>query len=316
MREFLEALRCVLGAQHNKTKNPVPRIVKHRRFNLLVALLSEESTQHKEKWLSELSRWKGGTALHSVLEYQPPLELVDLLIQQLAEHTSTIVPEEATDDEGQNPLHIAVANGCDSRIAKRLLSGVSGVIPAVGKDSMGRFPLHCACENPTGLSTFSRKRLRLTSAKAIANMVNTVYVLVTAYPLAATIPDNEGHTPLHLALLNKADDRIIRVLRIATNANNPSVSPKAKGVPAAGSNAQTEQSSDCEEIPVAISSRSLEYNDDLSTIGWESMSVAPKKLRARSIGTSQTLPKSIPGDVIVESSDEDEKQVIQRCWFM
>jgi len=63
-------------------------------------------------------------------------------------------------------------------------------------DSQGNFPLHLVARNPrTGLT--SDQRFRPTSSFVPRDPIE---VLATSYPIAASIPDQRGDLPLHLAL--------------------------------------------------------------------------------------------------------------------
>lgn len=103
-----------------------------------------------------LHLFRGESPLHVLLQYRPTLPVVEELLKVLAcssnnsgaavtTPTASSVPEDALDMQGQTPLHVAVANGCDVEIVRLLLSGVSAVMPAVAKDNWGRHALHRAC---------------------------------------------------------------------------------------------------------------------------------------------------------------------------
>jgi hypothetical protein len=226
--------------------------------------LFQESDDRVDDWLRLNA--DGKTTLHNILKYQPPAVIVDLLILRLAEKTNIAVPEEFKDSEGRTPLHIAVAHGCHATVIHRLLNGISLVIPAVTKDNDDRLPLHLACLNEACGATLTKKQCKQPKPEEVSNMVQVVYLLLVAYPLAAVIRDSNGDTPLDLAWRNGADIRIIHALTIHAKRHAPEFY-RWHTIAAMDATKCDNGTESLQDIPTQII-KSLNYDtDDLSSIG-------------------------------------------------
>lgn len=199
------------------------------------------------------------TPLHRIVRFQPPVDVVDSIIKQLqtvhaAEHhvlPDTLVPEEVTDADGRNALHVACAWNAHFTVIQRLVAGTSAIMPALRKDQHGRLPLHYFCCEGTDLHpeeeffkrTYARKStsrksrylcksekqetvnkisqprqddippLNFTSDEdAKENRWLSIYILILAYPQGAAIADVEGNTPFDLAQQHSCPDRRVTAL--------------------------------------------------------------------------------------------------------
>lgn len=259
------------------------QVAKKSRFRLFA--------KRRESSLQDLHMFRGETPLHMILHYHPTESVVDKLIKYLStSKKSQTVPEDATDMLGRTPLHVGAAKGCSSAVMSRLVSGVSVVMPAVAKDSSGRFALHWACANPDGEDLVVtcgglRKSLKKNNdnVSPADNMVQVIFLLLKAYPEASTIPDNQGETPLDLAIMHGAEPRIIQLVEDSYQSCKKARSFRANGRPkykdlhkTAKENSATEGSSD-EEIPAEVSEHDY---DEVSSIGSAGVSLyARKKLK-------------------------------------
>jgi Ankyrin repeats (3 copies) len=154
----------------------------------------------------------GEFPLHSLMSYRPPLEEVNRLITTLQDECCyDCLPEELVDTQGRTPLHLAAAEGCNISIIQRLLIRNKSVQIA---DEMGRYPLHYACANPRGIPSmyqnFTPSHLARNNCQ---NMLEVITTLIWAYPKAVAIVDIEGYTPITLAGEQKAEVKIMRLLR-------------------------------------------------------------------------------------------------------
>jgi len=182
------------------------------RWLFLEAQTMEQSNKFTWTWSGarknhNLHLFRGESPLHIVVQYSPTEAVVDKLVEFLTRKLK-VVPEDAVDINGKTPLHIAAAAGCSSHVVARLVSGISAVMPAVAKDVMGRHALHWACTNPNGRAFARKKEL----AGDADNSYRGIGLLIETYPEALCLMDMDGRTPMDLAILNGANERIVNLL--------------------------------------------------------------------------------------------------------
>jgi len=138
--------------------------------------------------------WVTTETLFALVPTNPP---VSLLVQVLSCAPPHAVWEDATNGAGQTALHLAAASNVAPPIVQRLLSGVTACMPACTKDSVGRHALHYAC-----------------TVRCDTQQVVVIDLILQAYPQAVLIADDEGHTPLDLAVGN---DDVVQLLELHAN---------------------------------------------------------------------------------------------------
>jgi len=153
------------------------------------------------------------TPLHVALAYRAPLKTVEALIDLLATQFKVPVPEEAVDEQGRTPLHIAAAACCDEQVALRLLSGSTICMPAVTACADGQTPLHAAACHPIPVI----KKKNLLGANPVQmmkwNKRRVMMVLMEQYPEAAAICDHAGKTPLDYVKEAGMKDSIVPLMQ-------------------------------------------------------------------------------------------------------
>lgn len=253
-----------------KDRTPMTKRARQGRFDEIKAVLLGNAIK-TEEWLRE-SASAEETPLHALLRYQPPVDLVTLLISRLIATTKNAVPEEVKDVHGNTPLHVAVAYGCDVAIVRVLLNGKGGVMPAVTKDSDERLPLHLACLSEK--LSCSRRSPRKQTPDDQDNMLCIVYSLLSAYPMGLAIRDANGDTPMDLCRTFGKDTRIYVALKDC----------ELECVP--------NQAVACSiDVPTEISGSFHQESDELSSLGANRKSPRPHH-RARSRGRDR-VPRSI-----------------------
>jgi hypothetical protein len=286
---------------------PILKLARQGRYDAMKISLLQERDDRADNWLRLNAN--GKIILHKILKYQPPVEIVHLLILRLAEKSNIAVPEEFKDAEGRTPLHVAVAHGCDAAVIHRLLNGVSRVIPAVTKDNDDRLPLHLACLNEACGATLTKQQSKQpTPAEEVNNMVQVVYLLLSAYPVAAAIRDSNGDTPLDLARRNGADSRILCALTICAKRHAPVFNPWYT----VAAEATTESGNVTvlsHDVPTEITNSLSHDTDDLSSIGVSRVSNVHRGPKILGNG-------HLPGSIVVESTHGNSAEVLEKCWFV
>jgi hypothetical protein len=177
------------------------------------------------------------SVLHLILKYNPPVEIIDLLIERMLEYKSVdrnddcgvlrdnpIVPEVILDTQGRTPLHVAAAIGSSYDIVLRLVGRGThqdlSTCPAFIKDSMGRYALHWVCTNPSS-DSFNTKSCLTIGTKSESKIVDNyniykiVQLLVQINPGSVVERDIYDETPLAIAKRHGVKDDIVEFLETA-----------------------------------------------------------------------------------------------------
>lgn len=180
--------------------------------------------------ISLLNSFKGETILHSVLQYQPPVEVIDLLIHRLNvdNESMNFSPEFAVDVRGRTPLHLATSLGCDIDIIRRLLQNNQKAV--FMQDSWKRYPIHLACMNPKPsfrsstnsslcgclLPSSNESRVEVNRGQNNeSNLCNVIELLLHIHPMAIITQDRDGYTPIDIAERSGLGKSIMYILHQA-----------------------------------------------------------------------------------------------------
>jgi hypothetical protein len=324
------------------------RLAKQQHFDAIAEVLVEEKIDICDWLYAGMCTKTEDTPLHYLVKFRPPLSLVDLLIRILSEYIRS--PEEARDASGRNPLHVATAAGCHVAVIRRLLQGTKSGLPAMMKDEAGRYALHYACLNSRGHNTLGRRHSQLQSLGSSAdaeNMVLVTFSILAVAPMASVMIDEEGYTPLHLAMNQRGDDRVIRSLTVtAAQYTNQGIGNKfqrafgEKHSPVTTEASRTESGSSWDNLyqehhdeeqrqqPAKSKVDDLMvfcdlHPDDVSTIGWEGASIMTPRSSAvpqhlerpprvtslgRGIMTMNQCNSCGQGEIVLESTSNKKSQ--------
>jgi hypothetical protein len=159
-------------------------LVTSRNFDRIIAILTNKRYRRSELlfWILCAIPHKN-LVLHYILPYQPPVEIVHVIIRMLLQKTKSdiekmkrkrpnlpyneellaIAPESTIDSVGHVPLHVAASNGCDVQIIYQLLKAQSDDKSsrnnAMCRDYSDRLPLHSVCCNLKGVRNFDSNLL-------------------------------------------------------------------------------------------------------------------------------------------------------------
>lgn len=166
----------------------------------------------------------GTTALHLMCKLRnPPSEVITEMIEAAPEIVGWV------DNSGWLPLHHACANGSSTEVLRILTSAYPE--SKVVQDGQDRTPLHFyltrTVANPTAMATDvellgdtgavtmpdCRGMLPMHYACAYGNHPAVLQVLMNAYPGSVTARENNGRTPMHLAMVNSHRDISPGVIR-------------------------------------------------------------------------------------------------------
>ncbi len=186
--------------------------VETQKFGPLKKVLNNERCNF-HTWLPDSTTLPNGeSALHLILKYSPPVEIVELLLQRMKETHPETNPVTCQDEYGMTPLHVAVGRSCDARIIELFVCGqescaktnVAGIA-----DCHHRFPLHYICTIP---SRIQRNGSGKKATSIFNDTVRIIRCLVASFPDAIHSPDKNGWTAHQMAKSLVADDNILEIL--------------------------------------------------------------------------------------------------------
>lgn len=179
------------------------RLAQQRAFNEIAYNVQNDRIETLE-WLHEDCSL--ATPLHILLEHQPPLYLVNLMIQSLPGC------ESSKDRLGSTPLHVASASACSVAVIARLFNAATSKFPnpAAILDDCHRSPLHWACTVTTTTTQYNEYSEQTKQARE--NLIHVIGFLLKAHPASVKVCDLHGKTPGDIATELSADPAILQLL--------------------------------------------------------------------------------------------------------
>jgi Ankyrin repeats (3 copies) len=265
-----------------KPKTSFQSFIETQKFSQLVKILKNERCNF-QTWLPDSTTLeKRESALHLIMKYNPTVEVVELLILQMKRIRPKTNPVTYQDEYGMTPLHVAVARSCDARIIELLVFGsgtsadernVAGIA-----DCHHRYPLHYICTIP------SRIQKDVSKKRAISIFNDTLRILrclVVSFPAAIDSPDKNGWTAKQMAESLAADGKVLEILQ------NPSMTMQLCRTQLVKQSSVVTPATSCETAEVlglpfdeihcykVINVNDTDYEDDVSTIGWNTTLETP-----------------------------------------
>lgn len=225
-------------------------LVEARKFSRICKLL--KTVENPKKWIQYPKRNK--FPLHTLCKARPSAAVVQSVLEVMA--GSKKDPQDVLallDCGSRTVLHVAVAHGCSAVVVQEILLHIKS---AAAMDKQGRYPLHYACDE--GCKTAKRK-------KDIRNQAKIIQLLIEAFPVGVITKDNQGKTPLDLALKSTEHTDILSALRLVSK-----VIPKTP--PSPTSTSLTEPTT-LELVLPEILQRGGDHDDDISSIGSRGISL-------------------------------------------
>ncbi|KAL9179923.1 hypothetical protein ACHAXT_007893 [Thalassiosira profunda] len=151
----------------------------------------------------------GDSLLHACLRHDPPAATVVRILKLVADREAAL---RCPDGDGRTPLHVAVACRADPAVVK-LLASVDSSTCAMGDDD-GRTPLHLACD-PSDDAPQDGAEGSPADEKS-SRQHPTVRALLSESLEPTQIEDEDGSSPLELAILSDAPIAVVKLLQKAT----------------------------------------------------------------------------------------------------
>lgn len=170
------------------------------------------------KVISNLPEFNGMTLLHAMARYNPPLDIVALMIE--------ICPDQpaAKDCLGRTPLHVAAGSGATPNLIKLIAHACPS--SCVAQDEDLKTPLHYACDSSCVLFEGDDNK----TGRQVCH--DSIRALLSESLDAATIEDIDEMNPLEYAILSDAGLKTVKILQKASCKTLQSRSRSTSPIPA------------------------------------------------------------------------------------
>ncbi len=156
------------------------------------ALSSRDIFYHLDSAVSSCSQLNGMTVLHAVVRYNPPLDLVEQIIEYCPDMPA------ARDCLNRTPLHVAAGSGASAGLLNILARAYPEACDV--QDDGGKTPLHVACDSACVLFAEDNNN---DGARQPPNH-DAVSILLSYSFQASLLRDDEGMSPRDLAIHSNA----------------------------------------------------------------------------------------------------------------
>mmetsp|Transcript_2298 Transcript_2298/g.3773 ORF Transcript_2298/g.3773 Transcript_2298/m.3773 type:complete len:238 (+) Transcript_2298:103-816(+) len=169
------------------------------------AALEKVATEKKlfkviSEHIQKSDEFNGMTLLHAVVKSNPPLDILDAMIDA---HGDALKGQDCV---GRTPLHVACGTGADGLIIKRLVKAYPQACDMQDED--GKLPLHLACDTKCVIFEGDQTpRAPLT--------LDVVKVLLSGSMQSVLAVDGDEMNPIEYAIVSALDIEIVKRLRKA-----------------------------------------------------------------------------------------------------
>ncbi|KAL7455741.1 hypothetical protein ACHAWC_007977 [Mediolabrus comicus] len=188
--QLMNYVETLLDLIHNRQWDELEECAEQRA---LFKMISEHIQQSEE--------FNGMTLLHAVIKYNPPIQVLESMIQA---HSDAIRGQDCL---GRTPLHVACGTGSDSSIIRMLARAYPEACDV--QDVDGRTPLHLACDYECVLFEGDQTPKSPPS-------IGVVRALLSGSLKPVLIEDEDEMSPIEYALVSEADMEVIKLLQLAS----------------------------------------------------------------------------------------------------
>jgi len=150
--------------------------------------------------LATSAEFSGVTFLHAAARYNPPVEIIDIIVKLCPESPR------ARDCLNRTPLHVAAGAGASVGVINYLVHAYPDACTVQDED--GRTPLHFACDSECLLFEGD-------DVPKDPPSFEIVYALLSGSVTSASMEDEDEISPLEYAILSNADVKVVKILQQA-----------------------------------------------------------------------------------------------------
>ena len=151
--------------------------------------------------IQKCDEFNGMTLLHAVVKCNPPLYILDAMIDA---HGGALKGQDCV---GRTPLHVACGTGADDLIIRRLVKAYPQACDLQDED--GRLPLHLACDTECVL--FEGDQIRRAPPS-----VDAVRALLSGSLRSVLVEDEDDMSPIEYAIVSDANINVVKLLQKAS----------------------------------------------------------------------------------------------------
>lgn len=152
--------------------------------------------------IQKCDEFNGMTLLHAVVKYNPPLHILDAMIDA---HGDALKGQDCV---GRTPLHVACGTGASDQVIRCLVKAYPQACDLQDED--GRLPLHLACDNECVLFEGDDQTTREPPT------VEVVRALLSGSLRSVLVEDEDEMSPLEYAIVSDANIIVVKLLQRAS----------------------------------------------------------------------------------------------------
>ncbi|KAK1733178.1 ankyrin repeat domain-containing protein [Skeletonema marinoi] len=170
------------------------------------AALEKVATEHKlfkvlSEHIQKCDEFNGMTLLHAVVKYNPPLHILDAMIDA---HGDALMGQDCV---GRTPLHVACGTGASAEIIRRLVKAYPQACDLQDED--GRLPLHLACDIECVLFEGDQ-------TERASPTIDVVRALLSGSLRSVLVEDEDEMSPIEYAIVSDANINVVKLLQKAS----------------------------------------------------------------------------------------------------
>mmetsp|Transcript_11082 Transcript_11082/g.16707 ORF Transcript_11082/g.16707 Transcript_11082/m.16707 type:complete len:234 (-) Transcript_11082:29-730(-) len=187
----------------NKLMNYVAIVLDLIHRQEWAALEKVATTKHKlfkgiSEHIQKCDEFNGMTLLHAVVKYNPPLHILDAMIDA---HSDALMGQDCV---GRTPLHVACGTGADAEIIRLLVEAYPQACDLQDED--GRLPLHLACDIECVLFEGDQ-------TERAPPTIDVVRALLSGSWRSVLVEDEDGMSPIEYAIVSDANIKVVKLLQ-------------------------------------------------------------------------------------------------------
>lgn len=190
VKNLVRYVALILELIHNEDWENLETVAsEHKLFRVV--------SEHVQK----CDEFNGMTLLHAVVKYNPPLSILNNMIEA---HSDALKGQDCV---GRTPLHVACGTGAGASIIRRLVKEYPEACDIQDED--GRLPLHLACDTECVLFEGDK------TPRAPPTM-EVIRPLLAGSLRSVLVEDEDDMSPIEYAIVSDANIKVVKLLQKAS----------------------------------------------------------------------------------------------------